>query len=185
MKKNNIIIPFSILNFILGLIIGIVLVKFNIYNYTLDTKINIFDVINLCITSSIAIAIGWYITKKITEIRYEKEYIIDEIFSLSKQFKDIEVMTNSHQEIELSSILPKLTDLALKLEKLANTIEIFNLHKEDLNNLKNERSELHIALTNTDGRVLILDQFKKTELKTIFNKFDCDIKRFVHNINNS
>ncbi len=53
----------SITNFIFGFIISFIVFKSDISLYKIDTNINIFDIINLLVTSLIAIVIGWYITK--------------------------------------------------------------------------------------------------------------------------
>ena len=172
----------SITNFIFGFIISFIVFKSDASLYKIDTNINIFDIINLIVTSSIAIAIGWYITKRFTESRYVKEYTIKEIYNYADHLRIIEKQLYCGK-VEIKEIIPFLTELTFKLEKLINTINTFHININGVEKLKEHRRLLYMALSDIDENKLALNEIKLTQVKEVLNLMDIEIKRLIYIIN--
>ena len=65
-------------------------------NIEYDKNISPFDVFNLIVSSIVAIGLGYYITKKLTEERFMKEYLIADIEKVEAELENFESIFNAN-----------------------------------------------------------------------------------------
>lgn len=78
------------------------------------------DVINILVTVSVTIFVAWYVTKKLSEDRFEKELIISDLKSIEECIKKI--LDAYEQENASSQILALINQLHILINRFEKTV---------------------------------------------------------------
>lgn len=150
---------------------------------TISTEIVPLDVFNLILTSGITIFLAWYITKKLTEQRYEKEFVIEDLKLIEEQVNYIERLTSDIKKIELEPLLELFNKLNNHIERFNKTMEILDIHCTDSHKLTKYSSSLFTKATDIDGLTLDLDNNIRNEINKVCNKFVITTRKIICEIN--
>lgn len=153
---------------------------FNTFNY--DQNVSPFDVFNLIITSIIAIGLGYYITKKLTEERFMKEYLISDIEKVESELENIEAVFNANN-VDLLTVFNAINKLSHKIERIENTAKLIDFPIEDISKLKELKNKLFAIATATDDASSINTFQTSMKLEPIYNDISMRLKKIVHQVN--
>ncbi len=149
---------------------------------TLSKEVNPFDIITLVITSLLTIWLGWYVSKKITEQRYKKEYLINDLKEIEEELKFIE-KSMQVSNIELQSLISFLNKLETCIHRFCKTIEIFQISSFDASSLNLQYKNLFERTTNLDGNLLVLDEVNRNEINKVCADFVIEVRSMIFKIN--
>ena len=152
-------------------------------NATISMEIVPLDVFSLILTSGLTFYLAWYITKKLSEQRYEKEFVIGDLKLIEEEVNYIERITNDTNNIEIQSLINFFNKLNNHIERFNNTTEILKIQCKDSHKLTKYSSSLYKKTTDIDGLTLDLDDNKKNEIRKTCNKFVLTTRRMICEIN--
>jgi hypothetical protein len=153
---------------------------FNTFEY--DKNVSPFDIFNLIITSIVAIGLGYYITKKLTEERFMKEYLIADIEKVENELENLESIFDSNN-VDLLTVFNALNKLSHKIERIENTAKLIDFSTQEIQNLKHLNFRLFLIATATDEGNTINSLQTNTQLEPIYNDISVCLKKIVYNIN--
>jgi uncharacterized protein YdcH (DUF465 family) len=153
---------------------------FNSFTYDLD--VSPFDVFNLIISSLVAISLGYYITKKLTEERFMKEFIIGDIAKVELELENIESILSANN-VELSTIFNALNKLSHKIERIENTAKLIEFKSDEIKNLKLLYFQIFKIATNTDNSTRVNTIISNIELEPVYNDFSISLRKMVYMVN--
>ncbi len=151
--------------------------------YKFSKEVNPYDIISLVVTSLITIWLGWYISKKINNLRYQKDYLIDDLKLIEIEINKIESNLNN-TEVDLQILINILTIVNININRFKKTADIFKLKKIDMQTLENCYSNLYSKSTNTEGEFLTLSESNCNELKQLCSEFIIAVRTQIYKINN-
>jgi hypothetical protein len=153
---------------------------FNAFTY--DLNVSPFDVFNLIISSFVAIGLGYYITKKLTEERFMKEFIIGDIAKVEMELENIESILSA-QNVELSTIFNALNKLSHKIERIENTAKLINFESNEIKKLKSLYFQIFEIATNTDNSTRVNTIISNIQLEPVYNDFSISLRKMVYMVN--
>ncbi len=113
-----------------------------VYNYVVEP----IDVINIVVTLLVSIFIAWYVTKRLSEERFDKELVIADLRDIeSCMKKTLELYERSNNNNE---ILIHLNQLHILIQRFQRTIDIGGM---DMRALQNAFWRLFAAATDYDS----------------------------------
>ena len=153
---------------------------FNTFEY--DKKVSPFDVFNLIISTIVAIGLGYYITKKLTEERFMKEYLISDIEKVENELENIETIFNA-KHVELMTVFNAVNKLSHKIERIENTAKLIDFKTKEISKLKELNTNLFASATATDEASSINTYQTHLQLEPIYNDISVCLKKIVHRVN--
>lgn len=151
-------------------------------NTTFSNQLDPFDIITLIVTTIVTIWLGWYVSKKITEQRYQKEYVINDLKQIEEELTLID-RTMQSSNIELQLILGLLDKLKTYIERFSKTIEIFEISCVDPKDFDTLYQNLYEKTTDIDGNQLLLDESNRNEINQVCLSFVLKTRSMVFKIN--
>ena len=149
---------------------------FNKFEY--DKNVSPFDVFNLIISSIVAIGLGYYITKKLTEERFMKEYLIADIEKVENELENIESVLNTNN-VDLLTVFNALNKLSHKIERIENTAKLIDFRTLEIQELKQFNYTLFQIATATDDSNRINSFQTSMQLEPIYNGISMCLKKIV------
>ena len=173
---------------ILGLILVDVFARF-IYSQSwygdtkLSKEVDPFDIITLVVTTVVTLWLGWYVAKKVTEQRYQKEYIISDLKQIEEEIKMVERSIENSKEVELQVGIALSSKLKRFIDRFSMTVEVFKITTINVELLNQNHKRLYIKFTNLEGDKLILDETNRNEIHHIFSDLIMTTRKMIFNIN--
>jgi len=137
------------------------------------------DILNIIISGAIAIWLGYYITKKLTEQRFLKDFIIKDIYRIEEQIESFEKLVHTNNA-KLQSIFDELHDLKSKIERFERTTKLTPYSCNEVKDLNN----CHIKLYKISTEKTILPVDSRNEIQKICDDFVICLRKIVCKINN-
>ncbi|MDR1730058.1 MAG: hypothetical protein LBR52_05285 [Prevotellaceae bacterium] len=137
------------------------------------------DALNIFVSGVIAVWLGWYITRKLTEQRFLKEFIIKDICRIEEQIESFEKLINTNNAT-LQSIFAELNDLKHKIERFDRTTKLTLFSCNDVNYL----NIYHTKLYKISTEEINLPADSRNELQSICDDFVVCLRKIVCKINN-
>jgi hypothetical protein len=148
-----------------------------IKTFIIKREIDFYDVLSLIITSAVTIGTGWYIGKKVTEKRYEKDYFISDLKTIEVSINNIMHITSSNQ-----SMFDLVSKLNTDIELFSNTIRVFD-KTIDISLMNSLFTQIYTVTTNVDGIVVPFDSPIKIEIRELCSNFALEIRSLICIIN--
>ena len=149
-------------------------------------EISPIDVIDIIITTCVAIYLGHYITKKLSAERYEKEFIIDDLRLIESNIGDIYTYFRGNASKDVSEVSEKIEILGKSVERLKTTLSVFN-YNISVSSLDDKLKKLYAEGTNFDGNTW--DPIKDTAQITVCMSYcgimTIEIRKIVKDINDN
>ncbi len=146
---------------------------------TFSKEVAPLDILNIFVSGGIAIWLGYYITKKLTEQRFLKEFIIKDIYRIEEQIELFEKLINTNNA-QLESIFNELHDLKHRIERFDRTAKLTHFSCKEIKDLNNCHTELYKISTSET----IFPRNSKNEVQKICDDFVIFLRKIVFNINN-
>jgi hypothetical protein len=179
---------------IIGIIIIIVFILLNIFSrflydqswystYTFKKELEPYTIISLIVTTLVTLWLGWYVSKKITEQRFEKEFIISDLKKIEDEIKFLE-RSFSASAIDIQALLAILLQLNTYIDRYSNTVEIIGISSLlSTSSLKTCYRNLYMKTTNLDGNQLLLNDPIRVEITRECTTFICETRKLILIIN--
>lgn len=129
-----------------------------------DRTLNPLEVFNILITSTVTISVAWYISKKITEQRFEKELLIGDLKQVEKEVHSIEDIINNSDTIDVNLVLLKIGSIRNNIDRFESTVEILNLKGADTIDLNKSFNNLYSFSTDVDSIIVKSDTIDLAEI---------------------
>lgn len=113
---------------------------------TAETSLNPIEPLGIIISAVLTIWIGWYITKKLTEQRFEKEYLIKDLALIEQKVNDLNDLFQTSSEVDLTYVAAKNSEIQGVYSRLEETLKIANI--ENKSELSNSIKNLYQCTTN-------------------------------------
>ncbi len=149
---------------------------------TFSKELNPFEIITLVVTTLVTIWLGWFVSKKLTEQRYQKEYIINDLKIIEEEINFIE-KSIQYSTVDLQTLLGLLNKLKTYLERFSKTIEIFEIKSVDALNLNEIYIKLYEKTTDIESNQLSLNDTNRNEIYKICNDFIITTRKMIFTIN--
>lgn len=132
-----------------------------------DTNLNPVEPMGIIVSAALTIWIGWYITKKLTEQRFEKEYLIKDLATIEQKVDELSSTFQNSAEIDLTYISAKNAEIQLAYSRLENTFKLTD--SEYSSNLSDSITNLFKCTTNFDESPV---KIEKVDLNAIYAQCD-------------
>lgn len=151
--------------------------------FTFNQALDPFDIIALVVTSVITIWLGRYISKKLTEERYQKEYIITDLKNIESEVEALQRDLLSASTVDIDRLLQHLNTLANSISKFKKTLAIFETKCNNTSDLERRFRALYINVTNLGGTQLVLTAVNKNQIDSQCNELIVSSRSIVREIN--
>lgn len=150
-------------------------------NIQYSTEISPVDIVNIAMTAIIAIWLGVYVTRKISEQRFIKEFIISDIYRIEESLTSIGLLLKNNND-DLSVLFDNLHILRTKIDVLDKTSKFANIHGLPIEKLLTEHGQLYVESTDVDGDLVDIE--KKILIQNRLNKMTLLLREIICIINN-
>jgi len=183
MGKNIIYIPLVIILFIiLDIFSRFLYAQSWLSTAVLTNEVNPIEILSLIISAAIAIWLGWYISKKLTAQRFEKEYIISDIKKIEEEITSIEKKMQD-SNIELQTLLDLLSKFKVYIDRFSKTIDIFQVKSINTSKLCKYYSLLYRRTTDTESDIFNIDEIAQIDVNNICSGFLIETRKMIFIIN--
>jgi hypothetical protein len=151
-------------------------------NAKIDYTIVPLDVFSLLISSAITVWIGWYVAKKLTEQRFEKDFLISDLKQMEEEVHQIKRLFDSSSSIDVSHVALRISLLHQIKQKFCATYRLVanNISADELGKSINE---LFSLTTTSDSKTIIVDHIDAHELAQKINNIIINIRRLIVKVN--
>lgn len=132
-----------------------------------DTNLNPVEPMGIIVSAALTIWIGWYITKKLTEQRFEKEYLIKDLATIEQKVDELSSTFQNSAEIDLTYISAKNAEIQLAYSRLENTFKLTD--SKYSSDLSDSITNLFKCTTNFDESPV---KIEKVDLNAIYAQCD-------------
>ncbi|MBA4240191.1 MAG: hypothetical protein C0448_05665 [Sphingobacteriaceae bacterium] len=152
-----------------------------INGFQLKKEIDLMDFSTLIFSSFVTIATGWYIGKKVTENRYEKDYFIQDLKNIERDINNVLNNTQSDM-VEISLMTNLMNQLNTNIELFSSTVNIFD-KSLNIDDLKTKFRLLYTKTTDSDSNYLLLDDSNRNEISQLCSSFIKETRILICKIN--
>lgn len=149
----------------------------------LDYDFALLDIVSLLITSIIAIWIGWYVAKKLSEQRFEKDFLIDDLRLIEKEIQEIDNVFKSSRSVDITlvtSINNKVNALIDRFEETLTLVSI-NLSTDEL---QGRISDLYSISTDLPSSNEPIENIDVQSISVACDRVIIESRKLVIKINN-
>lgn len=151
--------------------------------FTFTNEINPLDIFSLITSLGVAIWLGYFITKKLTEDRFIKEFVISDICKIEEEVNFIERITTESDKLELQTIFDGLHKLKQKIERFEQTSRLIGIGNKDFTSVNKCHSKLFLITTNSDKDIIDF-QNKRNEIEIVCSDFIIELRGIICSVNN-
>ena len=127
------------------------------------------DAIGIIISSAITLWIGWFIAKKLTEQRFEKEYLIKDLNLIENKACELKALFQNSVSIDISYTSAVNNEIQSLFNRLSKTLEIAGMSSISMSDLSNCINELYRDTTDFDASQIAVES---VDLQMIFVRCD-------------
>ncbi len=140
------------------------------------------SIFSIVVSAFVAIWLGWYITRKLSAQRFQKEYLISDIKKIEEQILSIEDKMQV-SNIELQTVLELLNKFKVYIDRFSSTITIFQVSSINASKLCNNFNKLYSATTDTEGDCFEIDESIRIEINEICSSIIIETRKMIYTIN--
>ena len=146
--------------------------------FRFSKEVDPLDVLNVFVSVLIAVGLGYYITKKLTEQRFLKEFVIKDIYRIEERFESFEKLVSTN-DAKIESIFAELHDLKQRIKRFEQTTKLTSLSCNEVENLNKCHTQLYKI--STEKTILPVDS--RNKLQQICDDFIVCLRKIVCTIN--
>lgn len=181
---NKIIkVAFIILSFVLLDVFARFLFAQNWLNdFHLSKEVDPISVLSVLLTSIVTLVAAWYISKKIKEQRFEKDFLLKDLSKIEQTVEEIENLI-SPGSVELKLIIEKLSNIQRLNKSFSNTLKLCGKNESRAYDLNSKYSSMYSLLTDCDSNHLIINDENDNKLLNEINSYSLEIRRLILKVN--
>lgn len=149
---------------------------------TLSKEVNPFDIISLIVTTIATIWLAIYVSKKLTELRYQKEYLINDVKLIEQEILYFDKKVMGMNNLDLQGSVSDLNKMQNYIHRFCQSLKIFELSIDTVA-LNKTFKDLFFKITDTNGTDLVLDDINKNEIGNLCNELILVTRTIVSKIN--
>ena len=140
------------------------------------------DLVALLLTSFVTIFLGYYITKKLTESRVEKDSLIQDLNRIESNMYTIQDMLK-YDTISIEQITNELNLMALSIKRFKQTLLIIGEKGVQTNSLEDHFFELYTLATNFDGNSQKVQDMPEGRILQYCDEVLIATRTLIHQVN--
>lgn len=152
--------------------------------YTFEHQLNLVDIVALIVSSGVTIWLGIYIAKKISEQRYQKEFIINDLKAIEDEVVYIQKELINGQTVDIARLLDYTNRLQSNIGRFKKTLEIFETECHPDNDLMVKFRTFYTHVTNVGGSLLNLNNSVVVQINADCNDLILTTRKIIREINN-
>lgn len=141
------------------------------------------DLISLLVTSLVTIFLGYYITKKLTESRIEKDSLIEDLKKIESYMYSVQDVLKNYKKVDVQQITTELEMAVLNISRFKNTLMIVGEKDIKTESLENCFFQLYTISTNFDGETAQVDDLASGKILQKSDQVLLEVRRLMHVIN--
>lgn len=141
------------------------------------------DLISLLVTSLVTIFLGYYITKKLTESRIEKDSLIEDLKKIESYMYSVQDVLKNYKKVDVRQITTELEMAVLNISRFKNTLKIVGEKEIKTESLENSFFQLYTISTNFDGETAQVDDLASGKILQKSDQVLLEVRRLMHVIN--
>ena len=171
------------------LVAALVFVLMLLYQSTWFSKIRVdygfvpVDAIGILVSAAVTVWVGFTIAKKLTENRFEKDYLISDLNKMEAIVSDMEKLYKNSTFVDLSHITSMNMELQSIVNRFTDTVKLMKDDQSKYAELKYLADKVYQKTTNVDGQYVEVEEINIPELETAFNKFILEVRKQIIAVN--
>lgn len=149
----------------------------------IDYSVNAFEYVSLIITSFLTILVAWYITKKLTEQRFEKDFLINDLKSIESIVHDIEDILETSSSINITHMASKINSIFMLKNRMKEAIELTSLSDTNIIPLENSINDLFTSATDFDALDIPISKVDVPEIQQRCSNLIRETRNLIIDIN--
>lgn len=150
----------------------------------IDYSVNAFEYVSLIITSFLTLIVAWYITKRLTEQRFEKDFLINDLKSIEEIVHSIEDLLETSSSINITHMASKINSIFMLKNRMKEAIELTSLFGIDIRSLENSINDLFTSATNFDAQDVPISDVDIPEIQQRCTRLIKETRSLIIKINN-
>lgn len=152
---------------------------------TVNYEIVPVDVIDLMVTSAITIGVGYYIVKRLSEQRFEKEMLIEDLRRIEEKVSSIENAFDSHEELDISLVSGYISSVRHLLDRFKHTLQMTgNSYVEEMKEIDHAFNRLFRSATDFDSKIIQTQKTDKSAIIDCASEVILKLREVIVKINN-
>ena len=171
------------------LVAALVFVLMLLYQSTWFSKIRVdygfvpVDAIGILVSAAVTVWVGFTIAKKLTENRFEKDYLISDLNKMEAIVSDMEKLYKNSTFVDLSHITSMNVELKSIVNRFTETVKLMDNDQSKYKDLKYLSDKVYWKTTNVDGQYAEVENINLPELDTAFNDFILEVRKQIIAVN--
>lgn len=149
----------------------------------LDTSIVPVDIIVFLLSSALTLYLGYYITKKLTEQRAEKDLLIGDLAKIEASIGDIEASIKYPGGINVQQLSTIAEGVVLCVDRFKRALQVAGNTKLTTSELEILVYRLYNVATNFDGQTWDIDNIPVGVIRKSATEMIVEVRRLAHLIN--
>lgn len=141
------------------------------------------DLISLLATSLVTIFLGYYITKKLTESRIEKDSLIEDLKKIESYMYSVQDILKNYKKVDVQQITTELEMAVLIINRLKYTLKIVGETGIKTDGLEDCFFQLYTISTNFEGETARVDELASGKILQKSDQVMLETRRLMHEIN--
>jgi hypothetical protein len=156
-----------------------------VQNMEIDYKLVPIDVFSLFISSVITIWLGYYVVKKLSEQRFEKEMLINDLKQIEEKVREVEDIFENSDMIDLGGMSVKMNTVRHLVDRFVFTVQIAeNDIEKDIEPINDTLNNLYMAATNFDSPTVSRNDIDVATILHHTNDLITNVRRLTISLNN-
>lgn len=149
----------------------------------IDYSVNAFEYVSLILSSFLTILVAWYITKRITEQRFEKDFLINDLKSIEDIVHNIENILETSSSINITYIASRINSIFMLKDRMKEAIELTSLSNMDITPLENSINDLFTSATDFDAQDVPISEVDIPEIQQRCSNLIKETRNLIIEIN--
>ena len=184
-KKCKRLLVCAILFLLLLILVFNMLSKDWFCNVEFSKTIDPISILEIIISSSIAIYLGRTIAKKLSEERFDKEYIIRDLTTLDETLSKFVQYIQRSNSLDINTCSDMIEDIRIGISKYKSSLDIFGITSIDVQTIDHLFLTLYKQGTSQVGQTILGADAPKDHIINICQQIAKEIRRAVKLVNKS
>lgn len=152
-------------------------------NIELSKEVVPLDVISLLLSAAITLYMGFFITKKITEQRAEKEFMLQDIKNIENSLTEVEKILKNSTSIDVQLMTTTVEQIVIDVNNFGLSMSIMDIKGVKLDEVQNKCLELYRTATDFDSNTEEADNLPIGAIRKSCSELELELRRIFHSVN--
>lgn len=153
-------------------------------NMQIDYNLVPIDVFSLFVSSAITIWLGYYVVKKLSEQRFEKEMLINDLRLIEQEIQNIETIFETAENVDITLVSGKMNTIKHLLDRFAYTVRLSeNNVNNEIQPINDAFNSLYLASTNFDSDFVNRNDIDRASISYNTNRLILKVRKLTISLN--